>query len=185
MLDVPRLLTGRYNSASQTKIMKKSLFAVILCFTSITSAIASNWHYSSVGNDDVYYFFDADTIVKNTDKTILLWIKTVQATKVDTDGSWASAVRWKVNCTNRTIQTLMWSTYDEDGKFIKSSSAIGTAQGVVPDSTGEAMLKIACEASFPNDKSEKKYFKLKNNDPFLTTRNLVEYNKSQVDQAPK
>ena len=56
---------------------------------------------------------------------------------------------------------------------------------VIPDSTGEGMLKIACEPIFPNDKSGKNYFKLEGIDVFQATRNYVEYQKSQVDSAPK
>jgi hypothetical protein len=165
--------------------MRNSLIAVALSLASMTSAFASNWHYVAVGNDDATYFFDADTIEKNKDKTILLWVKTVQTTKPESDGSWSTSIRWKVNCTKRTIQTLMWSTYDQGAQFIKSSSTIGAEKGVFPDSSGEAMLKIACDPSFPNDKSGRSYFKLDNNDPFLATRNLVAYEKSKIDQAPK
>lgn len=165
--------------------MKKQIAAMSICLMTCASALASNWHFALVGNDDTKYFFDADTVEKGKDKTVLVWIKTVQTTKPDTDGSWATAYRWKLNCTKRTLQTLMWSTYDPDGKFIKSYSNPSAEQAVVPDSTGEATLKMACEPSFPNDKSAKNYFKIDNNDPFLATRNFVEYQKSQIDQAPK
>lgn len=165
--------------------MRNPLIAIALSLASFTSAYASNWHYVVVGNDETYFYFDADTIEKNKDRTILLWIKTVQATKPEKDGSWASAYRWKINCSKNTIQTQMWSTYDQNGNFLKSSSTIGIEAGVFPDSTGEGMLKIACTPSFPNEKSGTKYFKLENNDPLLWTRNFVEFNKSQVDNAPR
>ena len=165
--------------------MKKMFAALVLGLTSTVSAYASNWHYAAVGNDDTKYFFDAETIEKTKDRTMLLWVKTVQTKKHDSDNSWSSSYRWKLNCTKRTIQTMMWSTYDQDAKFIRSNGNPSSETLVLPDSTGEAMLKIACEPSFPNDKSGRKYFKLDNNDPFLSTRNLVSHENSQVDQAPK
>jgi hypothetical protein len=165
--------------------MRNLLIALVISFSSITSAFASNWHYSTAGNDETYFYFDADTIEKNKDKTILLWIKTVQTEKPESDNSWATAARWKIHCAKRTIQSLMMSMYDEGGKFMKSISTPGPEQNVIPDSTGEAILKIACDPTFPNDKTASRYFKLENNDPLLSTRNIVNYKKSQVDQAPK
>ena len=167
------------------KAMKRQIFSIFISLVLCTPAVASSWYYVLVGNEDTQFFFDADTIDKSKDKTILVWIKTVKTTKSDDDGSWSTAIRWKLNCTKRTIQTLMWSTYDQDGKFIKSGMTPSAEEAVFPDSTGEGMLKIACEQTFPNDKSSKKYFKLENNDPILATKNYVEYQKTQVDLAPK
>lgn len=165
--------------------MKKLLVFVLLAYVSLSSSFASSWHYASVGNGEAYYYFDRDTIERNPDKSVLIWVKTVQTMKPDTDGSWSTSFRWKVSCAKRKIQTQMWSTYDQDAKFIKSNSTPSKEEEVILDSIGEAALKMVCDPSFPNDTSGRVYFKLVNNDPFLSTRNLVEFNKSKIDNAPK
>jgi hypothetical protein len=155
------------------------LFSIV-----ISNAQASTWNFAWVGNDEVRYFFDADTVEKNKE-LVTVWIKTVQTAAPDNDGSWSMALRWRMNCSKRTILSLASSTYDKDGKFLKSSTLPGTDAAVVPDSTGESMLKIACEANFPRDSSGEKYFKLNGIDVFQATRNYVDMRKSQVDSAPK
>lgn len=147
-------------------------------------AAASAWHFVWVGNDEIRYFFDAESFEK-TKEVATVWVKTVKTKAADTDGSWSTALRWRISCSKRTIQTLAWSTYDQDGKFLNSNSNVGAEEAVIPDSTGEAFLKIACAASFPRDTSGDKYFKLNGNDVFQATRNYVEYQKSRVDPAPK
>ena len=149
-----------------------------------TLACASNWHFAWVGNKETRYFFDAESIERTKD-AIIVWVKMVQVSQIDTDGSWATALRWRFNCPKKAIQTLAASLYDKDGKFIRSSSGTSTEQVVVPDSTGEAMLKIVCKANFPNDKSGNEYFRVENNDVFQSTRNYAEMISSQTDAAPK
>jgi len=161
-----------------------AVFSISIYLFPCSPAFASEWNFLWVGNEDTRFFFDADTVEKNRD-TITVWIKTVQTTRPDRDGSWATALRWRMNCTKRTIQTLAMSVYDRDGKFIRSVNATGQESAVVPDSTGEAVLKIACEPNFPRDTSGIKYFKLENNDVFQATKNYVELQRSQVDTAPK
>ena len=77
------------------------------------------------------------------------------------------------------------SAYDKNGKFIKSYPNPAREQEVVPDSTGEGMLKIACVTDFPKDKPDKPYFTISGNDVFAFTRQFVEWADSQKDQAPK
>lgn len=165
------------------KNLLKLSAAVFFSFVSL-NASASTWNVVSI-NDDALYFFDADTVEKTRDKNVLVWVKLVRTTKADADGSWADALRWKFNCPKRTIQTLAWSSYDRDGTFIRSSQATGKESEVIPDSVGETILKVACDPSFPNDKSEKYYFKVKNNDIFQATRNYIESQNSKIDSAPK
>jgi len=148
------------------------------------SAAAATWNYISAGNDRTLYFFDADT-VERSPGNVTLWVKTVQTRQPDTDGSWASALRWKLNCSARTIQTLAWSTYNNSGEFISSNNNPSKPQPVIPDSIGEAVLKIACEADFPRNTSGKNYFKLDNNDVFKARDNWVNYQNSHTDLAPE
>jgi hypothetical protein len=161
----------------------KILLAFSLFFGT-TAAFASTWFGTAAGNDDTYYFFDADSVEKNREITTV-WIKTVQIHRAEDDGSWATAYRWRMNCSKKTIQTLTASIYDKDAKFIKSFPNAGRESEVVPDSTGEAMLKLACTADFPKSKSGKGYWRIESNDIFQATRNYAEYLKSQKDTAPQ
>lgn len=148
------------------------------------NAIASSWYFTWAGNEETTYFFDADTIEKTKDN-ITVWIKTVQVKQADSDGSWASAYRWKFNCSKRTIQALQASIYDKDGKFIKSFPEPSKESATIPDSTGEAMQKIVCASSFPKVVPGANYVKLDDNDVFRATRTYSEIKKSQIDSAPK
>ena len=160
------------------------VFGAILATLISGAASASSWHFAWVGNKETTYYYDAESIERSKD-TITVWVKTVQVNRADTDGSWASALRWRFNCSKRTIQSLAVSLYDKDGKFLRSSNNPGAEDAAIPDSTGEAMLKIACKPNFPNDKSGNDYFKLENNDVFQATRNYADMISSQTDAAPK
>lgn len=166
------------------KYLTKLIATIAITITSVNS-FASTWNFMFIGNRESLYFFDADTVEKTRDKNVLVWLKTVNTFKPDADGSWSTASRLKINCIKKTIQTVAWSTYGNDGKFMKSSSNPSLETEVTPDSIGEAILKISCESTFPFDKSEKKYFKLNVTDIFEFTRRFAEYEKSQIDSAPK
>jgi hypothetical protein len=156
----------------------------LLASLASTLAIASNWHFAWVGNKEIRYFFDAESIEK-TKEAITVWVKTVKTSQADSDGSWATALRWRFNCSKKTIQSLSMSLYDKDGKFLRSSQGSNADEPVVPDSTGEAMLKIVCKPGFPNDKSGNEYFKVEDNDVFRATKTYVDLLGSQIDSAPK
>jgi hypothetical protein len=168
--------------------MKNFIKYFVAAFTLVFNAnvFAATWNYINAGNDEIAFFFDSDTVEKAPNNNILVWIKTVQKTKSDSDGSWSKALKWKLNCKKRTQQTLLWSTYNSDGKFISSSTNQYTEEEVVPDSMGDIILKFACEPNFPNDLSGKSYFKLKvGSNPIEVTKWLVDYNNSHVDKAPQ
>lgn len=156
-----------------------SLFAVMA-----NPVLASSWNYASAGNDSMKFYFDADSIEK-AKGVVTVWIKIVYTGELTEEGVRARAMRWRINCTKKTIQRLTASTYDDNGKFISSTTSAGTEDAVIPDSTGEAMQKIACEPTFPNDKSNPNYFKLESNDVYQATKNLVDYEKSKKDTAPQ
>lgn len=166
------------------KIIATRILAATAIHFITSSCQASTWNFVWVGNDETRFFFDADTVEKSKDITTV-WIKTVQVNHPNSNGSWSYAHRWKINCQKKTIQTLAYSSYDKDGRFIRSDSTPGTEDVAVPDSTGEAMMKIACEANFPRDTSNAKYFKLEGNDVYQATKNYGDYQKSQIDSAPK
>lgn len=154
------------------------LFAI-----NVAPAHASSWNLTAAGSTDSALYFDADTVEK-AKGVVTIWVKTVQYYEADSDGSWSRASRWRINCANKTIQTLASSTYTADGKFISSPTPSLAIAVVTPDSVGEGMLKIACDGNFPNDKSKTKYFKLDSNDVFQATKAIVEAEKKATDTAP-
>jgi hypothetical protein len=167
--------------------MKSGIIFAALFSLFGTSAFASSWNYLlTISNDDMEYFFDAESVNK-TKEVVNLWAKTVQTDKAQDDGSWSVAYNWKLNCAKRTIQLMGWSTYDSTGKFIKSYSTPNTENPVIPDSVGESVLKVACMADFPKNTPSTKnsYFAVANNDIFAFTKRLIEFRKSQIDNAPK
>ncbi len=148
------------------------------------SAVASSWYYINVYTDSALYFFDKKTVEKGYG-TVTLWVKVVQKNKRDTDGSWATASRWRINCSKRTIQNLAMSTYDSDGKFIGSFQSSDYESSVTPGSTGYGVYKISCAANFPNDRDNKNYFPVDDNDIFSATRRYVESIPVSRDRAPQ
>jgi hypothetical protein len=170
------------------KTMKNGILFGLLLSLFGASAFASEWNnFTTANNHDHEYFFDAASVEKSKDVSTV-WIKTVRTYTPDSDGSWATALRWRLNCQKKTIQTLAWSTYDADGKFIKSGSNASSEDAAIPDSIGEGILKASCMADFPKNTpaTNPVYFKLDkfNNDIFAATKRFVELRKSRVDNAP-
>lgn len=167
--------------------MKNGILFAALLSISGASAFASEWNtFMAVGSDDAEYFFDAESVNK-TKNTVTLWVKTVQKSKPEPDGSWSTAYNYRMNCPNRTTQVLSMSTYDSTGQFIASNSTSRPEKSAVPDSIGEGVLKIACMADFPRNTPGTKtsYFKIEGNDIFAATKLFVEFYKGRVDNAPK
>jgi tetratricopeptide (TPR) repeat protein len=66
-----------------------------------------------------------------------LWIKTSKA-----KGDEVQSLEF--DCTNRSIRTLSFITYDENGKVISSSDGDRVFRRVIPDTVGEQLLTGAC-----------------------------------------
>ncbi|NTV69880.1 MAG: hypothetical protein HGA71_07015 [Azonexaceae bacterium] len=162
------------------------IFGVMACMAGASQAATWNvfqraWNSSSV------YFFDADTVQKQGD-TVTIWVKYVRDSSLapESDGSYATAYRALYNCGKRNSQVLSSSIYDAKGQFIRSFNRASEVEPVVPDTIGEEILKAICVKDFPNSKTDKDYFKVKNNDIFSHASGFFEYYKNQrVDQAPK
>lgn len=159
------------------------IFAVAAICAAPT-ATAATWYGIDVWPDDSVIFFDSDT-VERTPGLVTVWFKSVQLSSADKDGAWSTAYRWRFNCSARTMQALASSDYDNRGKFIKSYNTSGSANPVFPDSVGEGLLKIACDANFPNSTSEERYWKLFSNDVFEVRDAVVRGRNDRIDQAPK
>jgi hypothetical protein len=167
------------------KIALKSTLALLGVLVALPAS-ASSWHFMILGTDDTRYYFDADTLTRGKDKTITLWIKSVQTRKVDSRGSWATALRWKIDCANLTYQGLASSSYDQNGNYLSSNADKTAVVMAAPDSLGEGIIQMACEPNFPNDTSKTRYFKLFNNDVYKTTQSYAEtFLSSKKDPAPK
>jgi hypothetical protein len=167
------------------KITRKVPLIFGLLMVASTSNIASTWNVLvNAGNNESLYFFDADSVDKVREITTI-WIKTVRTTSPYNDGSWATALRWRFNCTKKTVQTLSMSNYDIDGKFLKSYPEPSKEESVIPDSNGDIALKVSCQPDFPRNKSGRDYAVIADNDVFRATREYVEYMKSRKDMAPK
>ena len=162
------------------------LFAGLLSLSG-TSAFASSWNnFLAIYSDTAEYYFDAESVNKTKD-VVTLWVKTIQKNSPADDGSWSTALNWRINCQKRTLQTLSWSKYDSTGKFIRSGSIISPEDSISPDSIGEETHKAACMTDFPRNTPATKnsYFKIEGNDIFASTKTFVEYAKNRVDNAPK
>lgn len=166
--------------------MKKRIIAAISLSLFVSAGFASEWNnFLSINQKDDEYFFDAESVEKSKD-IVSVWIKSVRTYTADSDGSWSKAIRLRMNCPRRTIQVVSSSTYNSDGKFIKSSSSVGSEEIAIPDSIGDGLLKVVCLADFPKNTPATKdsYFRLKGNDIFLATKIFVELRKSSIDNAP-
>lgn len=161
--------------------------AVALAFSGlvINPATASTWNvFNHAFNDDTLFYFDADTVQKQSD-TVTLWLKYVKLIKADSDGSWSTAMKYTLTCSTRKYQVFASSTYDKDGKFMASNSNPGTQKDITPDSLIEEMHKVSCQKDFPKNKSREKYFPVDDNNIFAHSKRYVEYVESKKDAAPQ
>lgn len=167
--------------------MLKVSTSIILVLLFATEASAATWYtFAKDYSDTALYFFDQETVIRQSD-TITIWIKYVNdQTAPDTDGSFATARKSTYNCTKRTIQALTTVTYDKAGKFIRTFPDAGRVADAIPGSVGEGLLKTVCAPDFPKNKSGDLYFPVDGNDIFKHTSNYFEYQRlKNTDPAPK
>lgn len=162
----------------------KALAFCAIALSCIRPAIAATWYATGFGSEETRHYFDADSVEKSRD-IVSLWTKAVQTRKASENGSWASAIRWRINCKRRTIQVLSYSLYDSNGKFLRSGDEPGRETNIVPDSFGEGLSKMSCASDFPKNKSGVEYFRINDNDVFAATKRWTDWIDSHVDNAPK
>ncbi len=142
---------------------------VALC--SLTANAATWYVFANGYTDNSIYFFDRDTVTKHGDD-VTIWEKYVRdADKPEADGSISTALKVNYSCGKRTSQIQTYTAYDLKGDFIRSSSIQFKAVDVIPDSVGEAILKVVCIKNFPKSKVNVDYFSVKDNDIFSHTKN--------------
>lgn len=167
--------------------MRKFSLVILAAMTVMVlpvAASAATWMGTFTFNDDVIYYFDADSVTREGDVTEV-WVKVVRTLKPDSDGAWATAYRNRYDCKRRTSQNIAASDYTNNDVFLKSYSNPSAVQLVLPDSLGESMLKTACSANFPKDTSGKLYFKLTDNNVFKARDRYLALVNSSIDNAPK
>lgn len=161
------------------------VLAFLLCCAS--TATASTWYtFAKAWNDELMFFFDADTVVKNGD-TIKIWTKSVNNEKhPSNNGSYSQADRSEYSCKKRTDKPLSSSTYGKDGVFIRSFEGSKIAREITPDSLDEHILEAICTSDFPRSKSDKLYYPVKDND-VLRHASVFYKNREEMytDLAPK
>jgi hypothetical protein len=163
----------------------KRVAIVLTAYGCVGNASAATWNtFAPVGTSNALFFFDADTVQRQGD-TISIWVKYVNLTKPDTDGSWATATKYDFMCTKRKTQLISQSIYAKDGGFIRSYPKAPQAAEVVPDTVMEQMYNIVCMKDFPKSKLRDNYFPVRDNDIFAHAKRFQEYVESQKDEAPQ
>lgn len=165
----------------------RAILVAMLCaalFMSPTT-FASTWNVftKAYNSESALFYFDADSVIRRGD-AVILWVKYVNVKYPDSDGSWSTASRYELTCSNRTAKILAASTYDKTGKFIASQQNPGRANEIAPDSILEGILKAACTRDFPRSKSRKLYFPVKDNDIFqdvIVHRMVLDYRAGTKD----
>lgn len=166
------------------KMLKK---IIVVCFMLIISleANASTWQFLyTFSHSEFAIFFDSDSVERNGDNR-LIWYKFVRKNAPDSDGAWASASKYKINCRDKSYVVLHTSDYNKDNIFIKSYPGSPVVNFPVPDSAAETIVKISCRANFPHESSNNApYGKINGNDIFDFTKFLKEWESTRGDKVP-
>jgi len=171
--------------------MKRKALIAIITLAASMSATASSWNVMKIDHPTypIAVYFDAKSVKiskdKDNNKIVDLWLKLVQKDQCYSDGTCATAVRWAIHCDKEKIYTLDESYYDKNGKFIRSSQYDDVSFLISEGEPNHSIAQIACDPTFPNDKSKKNYVLLPDNDPIEFTKDIVRYEKSKKDRAPK
>ena len=92
---------------------------------------------------------------------------------------YSSKHKLRITCKARTIQLLTVVNYNFKGNVTYSSKTEGRVNEVVPDSTGDYLMKVICSKNFPNEKNTDNYFPVEN--PIEATKML----KAELSKNPK
>ncbi|MES2585669.1 MAG: surface-adhesin E family protein [Pseudomonadota bacterium] len=169
--------------------MKKSfiLKTVVLAMITYGSVVqAADWYGTNAFSNTAAYYFDRSSVVKSNGN-ITLWVKTVKDTKSEiSHGVYSYASKNTYFCSTKSSQNTFESQYGKNGDFIKSFPEVGPIEPIIPGSVGEDMLKIVCSPNFPNDLSNKNYYKISDGDIFKDNQSFYDRRRAaQNDPAPK
>lgn len=167
--------------------MRSKITTLIFGSILACNAQAATWYgFAGAGTDKAAYFFDKDTVVKESG-SVTIWIKYVkEENSPDKDGSYATSLKFRYDCKRRTSQALIAVTYDKDHNHLKtfSSNPPPSPDEIIPGSVGESMWKIVCDPAFPNQK-DGAYAKVGDNDVFAAAKRLFILYSDANDPAPK
>ena len=125
----------------------KKIILVALLLTSI-SALAANWVYFDKGaSSDAKYYYDSTNLSGRTvgDGGYWTWVDIVYPTTQIIDGHYydESKSQWVYDCAgNYRVDDEI---YYYNGSSVYQRTGKGTAQSVVPGTTGEHLKDILCE----------------------------------------
>lgn len=107
---------------------------------------ASNWFPVPFTTDKghVDYSIDLDSISRQRDGSVLAWFKADYG-KAPRGRSYTNVTTHvRAFCEANLISTGPTYWHSSDGNIVDSRESISPAQGIVPDSIGEGLLKSAC-----------------------------------------
>lgn len=162
--------------------MRTKLVSVVVGSMLAFSAHAATWNViKTIGGERSVFFFDADSLVKRSNG-VTIWIKSVQADDApDKDGSYATAMKYNIDCNKRTLQALTMVTYDKTQAPIHTIRKALDPAEAVPGSIGESLVQMTCAKIFPN-KQAVDYTAVPGNDIFTFTKAFFDI---KNDPAPK
>jgi hypothetical protein len=161
-----------------------TLFVSLFVFNA--NANAADWYaFSKTFTDNKIFFFDRDTVVRSKETTTV-WIKALYDVKsTQNDGVYTEAYRYVFDCAKRTLQALQASTYDRQGKFLKSFSEPGSPKEAVPGTVAEGLMTAVCSRRFPDDPKSDFYVRPTEQNLNQLSVEYFEDQRSKVDNAPK
>lgn len=126
----------------------KKIMAFVLVACAIPSQ-AAEWYYLNTSGREASHYLDASSVVRTSD-SVDAWIKSVQLFRPSSSThAWSMTVRWRINCVNRTSQTMEAVWHDERGRVLHMTDAAGVASSLLPDSAADVWRTILCDRRFP------------------------------------
>jgi hypothetical protein len=124
------------------------MIKIILVFLLLSSSIvsAANWIITGA-TDDSYFYYDADTMVKNSD-IVTVWKKMNTVEKNGKSYSWL--YREELDCKKkmkRTIAGIKYSKPDGKGDIVPSEKPNDSWKSIPPGSVGESAQQDICKAA--------------------------------------
>jgi hypothetical protein len=124
------------------KAVKLLIATIGLCLGS--AAMAENLVYIQTDAPGSDYYYDAETIRRYSNDTVLVWIKR-EATKDKTVSYRNKMMKLKIDCSAETYGSLYVSMYRANGTVMDSASTDNPNMSpVTPGTIGDSVFKIMC-----------------------------------------
>lgn len=129
--------------------MKKIILSAAL-FVITNFAFASEWYFLIGETSDRAVFFDKESAVREG-HTLTMWVRHIalSESKLLAANVFSYTTKVKYDCTKKTATILGGVAYNKKRETVNQIKQL-EEQGIVPDTIGEALFKIACVKSFPN-----------------------------------